>query len=147
VLAFVVDADSDHRISVGISLAFLGYEVFQFDDGAEAVAAARAVIPSLVIADVFTTDALGRGRDGVVLLSAIRKLHRRCRMVALLQSPAALADVIRATLGHLEIDATLVKPVVEAELTAIVQRFRETTIPLSGDVYARHQRRPLFLGK
>ncbi|HVJ42328.1 MAG TPA: hypothetical protein VM639_12565 [Dongiaceae bacterium] len=123
-LAFVVDADSDHRVMVGISLAFLGYEVFQFADGAEAVAAAQSVIPSLVIAEVLTPGS-PLGQDGIDVLAAIQHCHRRCRLIAMLQTPEAPSGTLRAAWAHRGVDAALAKPVDQSALSSVILKLRE----------------------
>jgi DNA-binding NtrC family response regulator len=119
VLAFVVDRDAEHRVMVGVSLAFLGYEVMQFDRAEEAIYAARSMIPSLVLTDVFMPN-----EDGIEVLNAIGELHHRCRMIAMLRSQEALAAPLLIALGHLGAAATVVKPVDHTDLSAAVERVR-----------------------
>jgi len=120
VLAFIVDRDVDHRMMAGVSLAFLGYDVMQFEQAEEAIHAARSLTPSLVLTEVFMPD-----HDGIEVLETIGKLHHRRQMIAMLRSQEALAAPLLTALGHLGAAATVVKPVDHADLSAAIQRVRQ----------------------
>jgi DNA-binding NtrC family response regulator len=118
-LAFVIDRDTGHRVMASVSLAFLGYEVMQFGLAEEAIAAARSLMPSLVLAETFYP-----GGDEASPLEIIGKLYPRCLTIAMLSSPEAPAGPLSTQLPHPGAGATVAKPVDHADLSAAVQRAR-----------------------
>ncbi len=118
----IADDDADSRTIVRALLEFQGRDVLEVSDGAEAVGAARALRP-----DVIVLDLVMPGMDGWRAAAALRADPRTRNIPILALTAAALPDDRERALAA-GCDRVLSKPISLGELAAVIDELFQSAM-------------------
>ncbi|MBL9215326.1 MAG: response regulator [Opitutaceae bacterium] len=113
----VIDDDDSVRDVIDLALTHAGHRVTTMSSGAAAIAAFRDVAPDLVITDMLMPD-----KDGLEMITALRRLDAGVRIMAISGGGRYLGavDVLRAA-QLMGVRQVLLKPFGMRELSAMVE--------------------------
>src|SRR5260370_11539440 len=116
----VVDDEPDALQLVEFNLKAAGYEVVTATDGAEALQAARAVAPNLIVLDLMLPEV-----DGLEVCKILRR-DQRASAIPILMLTAKAAEIDRVLGLELGADDYVTKPFSPRELVLRVKRLLRT---------------------
>jgi two-component system, cell cycle response regulator DivK len=113
----LVEDNEDNRIIYSTVLRHLGYTVVEAEDGAQAIALARSVLPDLILMDISIPEV-----DGWEATRILRRDPATSRIPIIALTAHALADD-RARATEVGFTAYLAKPIEPRAVVAEVRRW------------------------
>ena len=112
---FLVDDETDLRLAISFKLRNAGYEVFEIVEGQEVLDRVRAVIPDLIILDIFLP---GMNGDKV---AKILKNDENLKSIPIILI-SAFSESLKEKFEECGADSYLAKPFASAELVSMIKK-------------------------